>query len=126
MERLPAVKLLSREGLSSIRGRALRRGVWFRALTRLERAIVDLTIRCVDRVRSPVLAGVIGKIVCKVLKALRSRFLVRAERVGFELAERVCRVAVEWGYVGASSWRRDINFVRFLGVNAISSVRKVS
>ena len=64
----------------SLRGKALRHRIWF-TLSRLERGVVDLTIRYVDEVKSEVLSLVIGRIACKILKALRSPFLVKAERV---------------------------------------------
>jgi hypothetical protein len=113
--------LLSRESLLAIRKRAYRKGVWYKALTRVERGIVDLTVKYVEKVRSPVLARVIAKIVYKVLKALKSRFLVKVETLGYGLAERICRLAVEWGNPGASNWKYDRGFVRCLGINAISS-----
>lgn len=105
-----------------MRRRALRRRVWFGVLTGVERGIVDLTIRCVDRVRSGRLALVIGRIICKVLKALRSGFLERVERVGYAPAERISGIAVGWGYVEASAWRRDRVFVRCLGINTVNNI----
>jgi hypothetical protein len=113
--------LLSRESLLAISKRAYRKGVWYKALTRVERGIVDLTVKYVEKVRSPVLARIIAKIVYKVLKALRSRFLVKVEMLGYGLAERICRLAVEWGNAGASNWKYDRGFIRCLGINAISS-----
>jgi len=115
------VRLITREGLVSFKRKALRRRVWFRALSKIERGIVDLTIRCVDRVRSWKLALIIGRIRCKIFKALRSRFLEKAETAGYDLAERVSMIAVSWGYTEASSWKRDIGFVRYLGVNALNN-----
>ena len=112
--------MMTRGGLASLRVKALRRRVWF-ALSRLERGVVELTIRYVDEVKSGVLSLVIGRIICKILKALRSPFLAKAERVGYEVADAVSRIAVSWGYVEASAWKRDLGFVRYLGVNAVSN-----
>ena len=103
-----------------IKANALRRRVWFRALSRVERGIVDLTTRCVERVRSPVLARTIFAIINKILKTLESGFLEKVNKVGSAVAEKVCRIALGWGNVSASSWRRDVDFIRFLGVNAIN------
>jgi hypothetical protein len=50
--------LLTREGLEGLRRRALRSKAWFR-LERLERAVVELTIKVVDRVKNATLAGII-------------------------------------------------------------------
>jgi len=50
--------LLTREGLEALRRRALRSKAWFR-LERVERAVVELTIKVVERVRSSTLARMI-------------------------------------------------------------------
>ena len=120
------MKMISREYLSAIRVKAVRRRVWFSALSRLERALMSLTIRCVKSVRSPVLALQIGRVVCKILKALKSGFSRRVEEVGYGVAERICQIAVEWGYKQASDWKYDMGFVRFLGTNAINSTPDLS
>ena len=57
---------LSREELIRIRAKAIRRGVWFRMLTKSERAQVDLTIRVVQKVRSFLLARVLASLVKKL------------------------------------------------------------
>lgn len=105
----------------SIKARALRRRVWFKVTSRLERGIVDLTIRCVERVRSLVLAGIISEIIRKISTTLENGFVKMAERMGAEIAERVCGFALAWGNNTASSWKHDPSFVRFLGVNAVNA-----
>ena len=112
---------MTREWLVSMRKVALRRRVWFGVLTRVERGVVDLTIRCVDKVRSGRLALAISRIVCKVLNASKSRFLERVDKVGYDLAERISKIAVGWGYTEASGWRQDLGFVRYLGADAVSN-----
>jgi len=113
--------LLTRQGLMRIKTRALRRRVWFKVTSRLERGIVDLTIRCVERVRSPVLAGILSEIIRKISRTLENGFLKMAEKIGAEIAERVCGIALAWGNKTASSWKHDLIFVRFLGINAINA-----
>ena len=115
-----AVSLLTRHGLMKARTRALRQRIWFRALSRVERGIVDLTIRCVERVRSRVLAGMVSKIVTKILKSLKPSFLETAMRVGRDLADEISETALEWGNECASRWRHDLGFIRYLGVRAIN------
>jgi len=44
--------LISRRDLVWTKRKAIRGRVWFRVLERVERAMVDLAIRCVDSVRS--------------------------------------------------------------------------
>ncbi len=113
--------LMTRGWLESVKERALRKRVWYRVLNKLERGIISLTIRCVDEVKSSRLALVIGRLVCKILKACRSTFLMRVARTGRGLAEARSRIAVSWGLVEASSWSGDRDFIRYLGVNAVNS-----
>lgn len=132
MSRFPAVEgdrlkregkwqnLVTGQGLTKIKIRALRRRVWFKVLSRVERGIVDLTIRCVEKIRSPILTRVIFDIVRKVLKTLESKFLENVNKAGSAIAEKVCRIALGWGNVSASSWKHDSGFIRFLGVNAVN------
>ena len=102
------------------RTRAVRQRIWFRALSRVERGIVDLTIRCVERIRSRALAGIVSTIVTKILKHLKPSFLETAMRVGRDLADEISSIAVEWGNECASRWRHDCDFVRYLGVKAVN------
>jgi hypothetical protein len=115
-----AVSLLTRHGLMNTRTRAVRQRIWFRALSRVERGIVDLTIRCVERIRSRVLAGIVSTIVTKILKHLKPSFLETAMKVGRDLADEISSIAVEWGNDCASRWRHDLDFTRYLGVKAIN------
>ena len=41
--------LLSREALVKLKAKALRRGIWYKAMTRMERAFLDLTINSVKK-----------------------------------------------------------------------------
>jgi len=104
-----------------IKTRALRQRIWFKVTSRLERGIVDLTIRCVERIRSPVLAGILSEIVRRILMTLENGFLEMVNKVGSAVAETVCGIAERWGNENASSWRDDSGFIRFLGVNAVNS-----
>jgi hypothetical protein len=107
--------------LTSLKKRALRKRAWYSILKRGERGIVDLTIWCVDRVKSETLALVLGRIVCKVLTACRSMFLRGVEKRGHRFAEKLSEVAVGWGYPEAYAWRREPAFIRYLGVTAVNS-----
>ena len=100
------------------RARALRQRIWFKALSRVERGILDLTIRCVERVRSRVLDRIVSDIVAKILKTLKPSFLETAMRLGREIADEVCGIALKWGNMSASMWKHDLGFIRFLGINA--------
>jgi len=105
---------LTRELIVGVRTRALRRGIWFRVLDRVERGLVDLTIRWVDRVKSGRLAQVLVRILEKLARAMEDR-MVRVLEKGRTLAFRLSDLAVSWGDPTAYSWRFDGNFQRHLG-----------
>ncbi|MFX0069357.1 MAG: hypothetical protein ACFE7I_09820, partial [Candidatus Hodarchaeota archaeon] len=56
-----------------VRLRAIRKGVWFRVLSRVERGLVDLTLKVTDRIRSRTLAEAVGSVVKKLMDALESK-----------------------------------------------------
>jgi len=112
---------LTRQGLTSLKTRALRGKIWFKITSKLERSIVDLTIRCVERIRSPVLARTISEITGKILAALENSFPNRAEKIGAEITERLCEFALAWGNEKAARWKQNPDFIKFLGVNAINA-----
>jgi hypothetical protein len=100
--------------------RAIRSGTWFKILSRTERAILDLTIRCVKRVRSWILAETITKIIIKLLKTLKEDFMSQAQRVGRKIAEKLSEIAKRWGNKTCYSWSSDNGFVIYLGINALN------
>ncbi len=112
--------MFTRSFLVEVRRKALRRGVWWRVLDRVERGIIDLTIRVVDRVRSEALGVVIVRVLKKLRDALKSRFVRLMESYGLERARKVSEQAQGWGYVAARSWAYDFGFVRYLTVIKIN------
>jgi len=120
-ERKERTLLTNRQDLVKIKSRALRTKVWFRAISKVERAIIDLTIKCVDKIRSRMLAGTISAIVAKILQCLVEAFMTKADRVGHEIVERLCSVGERWGTKAFYPWKRDKTFIRFLGVNALNT-----
>ena len=102
--------------LLSLRREAFRRRVWFRVLSSAERAILTLAPKCVDTVKSPVLALAIARIVVKVRKALMSRLAAFRSLVARPLAERLSRIAQKWGYAAAREWAEDEAFINYLAV----------
>lgn len=107
--------------LRMLRKKSIRAGIWFRALNGLERGLVDLTIRCVDTVKSKSLARALVHVVSKLFSALRSRFLSTVEELGRPLAQKTSDVAVSWGNRDAVKWRFDLSFIRLLGLNDLSN-----
>jgi len=100
---------LTKRVLLDLRTRSLRKRVWYRALDRIERGLVDLTIRWVDNVRNCTMARVLLRILGKLLQALEHG-MVRVLTVGRELALRASELAVRWGNTQAYTWRSDKAF----------------
>jgi hypothetical protein len=107
---------LSAEVLFKVKNFALRRGVWFKALSRIERGVLDLTIKCVDHVRSAKLLEVLIAIVEKLEQATESMVDRLMRVVGIPLSQKVSGLAVSWGNVSAKSWASDLSFAVFLAV----------
>ena len=97
---------LTKRVLLDLRTRSLRKRVWYRALDRIERGLVDLTIRWVDNVRNSTMARVLLRILGKLVQALEQG-MVRVLTVGRELALRASELAVRWGNTQAYTWRSD-------------------
>ena len=101
--------------IAGMKTRALRKRVWFRVLDRIERGLLDLTIRWVDKVRSGRMTETVLRILLKLVRAMEygiGRVLV----VGRELALRASVLAVGWGNSDAYAWRLDKTFWRALAL----------
>lgn len=103
--------------LAEAKKAAVRRGIWFRALGRVERGIIDLTVKCVDCVKSERLAKLLQAIIDKLTLALESIADRFVRTIGLPLARKISDIAVSWGNYSASKWAEDRAFARFLVVN---------
>jgi len=108
--------LVSREKLVRIRTVAIRRGVWYKALDRAERGLVELTIRIVKRIGSFLLKKVLASILRKLQTAMENRITYLARKVGKPLAEELSLIARSWGNVSAFSWKTEHTFIQFLAL----------
>jgi hypothetical protein len=115
--------LLVRSEIVRIKVRAVRRGVWFRILTRTERACMDLAVVVVERVRSSLLRKVLSSVLEKLEAALESPVQRLVREVGVSLALKLSEIAVKWGYRSAVRWVNDAGFARFLAVSRLNSMR---
>jgi hypothetical protein len=109
-----------RAQLVKLRSRAMRAGVWFRALRRIDRVLIELTIRVADSVRSVTLARSISALVGKLEGIMESTVSRAVREVGFPLAQKLSLVTQKWGNVSAESWASDSSFARFLAVMYIN------
>ncbi len=102
---------------------AFRRGVWYRALTHLERSAVDLTIRYVDNIKSTQLAKMLTAIITKIQQTTESTLNRLIRTMGTPMAQKVSSMAVNWGYSSASKWADDPCFACYLAVCMTKSER---
>ncbi|MEM2593805.1 MAG: hypothetical protein QXS36_02115 [Candidatus Bathyarchaeia archaeon] len=99
-----------------------RRGVWFKALSSLERGLVDFVIRVVDRPRSPKLIEVLARIIVKVKRAMMSPIRRLMEEVGRPLAKKISTIALRWGNKGAAEWAEDEGFIKYLTIVDMNNI----
>jgi hypothetical protein len=109
--------------LVEARRTALRCGVWFRVLNRTERGILDLTVRCVDKIRSAMLAKVVTAILIKLKLAMESAVEKLVRVVGRSLAQKVSSIALSWGNLSALQWAEDSAFARYLAITQMNAPR---
>ena len=103
--------------LAEVKKPALRRGIWFRSLSRLERGVIDLTVRYVDSIKSTKLAKVVTAIIGKLQYAMESALDKLVRTIGLPLARKISNIAVSWGNCLANFWADDPVFARFLVIN---------
>jgi len=115
MENFPPSPL-NRTQLIKIRVKAMRAGVWFRALPRIDRVLVDLTIKVAENIRSTNLAKCIFAVVGKLEGLLESSVLKSLRLIGRPLAEKISQTAQKLGNTSAKSWANDLSFAFFLAV----------
>ena len=115
------LSVFSRDDLVRLKLKALKSGAWFRVLRNVERALVDLTIRVVDRVRSPVLTKMLLSLIGKLVSAQKTKVEVAVNKVGLLNARRVSLLAQKWGNKSARQWMFDLSFARFIAVMHINS-----
>jgi len=107
---------LMRNEMIRIKARAIRRGTWFRVLTRMERACVDLAIMVVERVRSRLLQKVLSSVIKKLEEAMESQVQRLMREIGDNLAQKLSQIAQEWGNKSATQWAKDTSFVQYLTI----------
>ena len=91
-----AFSFLDKAQLMKLKLKAMRAGVWFRTLPRIDRALIDLTIKVTRNVRSVVLAKSILSITRKLEALLESKFVRAIREIGFPLAYKLSLFAQKW------------------------------
>ena len=107
--------------LVKLKLKAMRAGVWFKALRRIDRVLIDLTIKVARyTVRSVALVKSIRAVMGKLEGLLESSLSRVIREVGFPLAQKVSSLAQKWGNTSANEWPSDSSFVSFLAVLSIN------
>ena len=112
---------LANDELARIRLMAIRRGVWFKVLSRLERGLVDLSLKVTREIRSKILVRAICSIVKKLLKALESKFRLQMRLIGVPLAEKISQIAQKWGNKTAREWASNLGFIQYLTLMKVNA-----
>ena len=105
---------LSAGSLANAKKTALRRGVWFRSLSRIERGVIDLTIRYVANIKSTKLAKVVTAIIEKLQTATENRLERLVRTIGLALTQKLSKIAISWGNKSASQWANDRSYAKYL------------
>lgn len=113
---LPTSSYVDRVQLVKLKLKAKRAGVWFRALTRIDRVLMDLTMRVAQSVRSPSLARCILSVMSKLEDLLEGKLARAVREFGFPSASKLSLLAQKWGNRGAVAWVGDGDFARYLAV----------
>jgi hypothetical protein len=104
---------LSKAQLVKLKLKAMRAGVWYKALPRIDRVLVDLTIRVADTIRSPHLARSILSIAGKLEGLLESKLQRAVREIGLPIARKLSLFAQKWGNGSAEKWASDDGFARY-------------
>jgi ribosome maturation protein Sdo1 len=116
---------INKTQLLKIKQKAMRAGVWFQALPRIDRVLVDLSIKVAVNIRSFTLANNI-RAVMKKLEALMESKLSQAIRlIGLPLAQKISSIAQKWGNATAKLWASDSSFVCFLAVTNVLNLKNL-
>jgi hypothetical protein len=117
---------LEKTQLLKLKLKAMRAGVWFRSLRRIDRALVDLTIRVAGTVRSFTLAKNILAVVRKLEDVMENRLLRAVREVGFPVACRLASFAQKWGNGSAKQWGSDVGFARYWAAMSLNEPKLFS
>jgi hypothetical protein len=96
--------------------KAIRAGVWFRALPKIDRVLVDLTIKVTENIRSSNLARSIFAVVDKLEGLLESSIVKTFRLIGRPLAEKLSLIGQKLGNASAEAWASDSSFALYLAV----------
>jgi hypothetical protein len=107
---------LNKKGITELKKKAMRKGVWFKALTRIDRVLVELTLKVSICIRSHKLAKSILAVEKKLHEALENKLNLITQKIGYPAATMLSLLAAKWGHKSAWKWVNDAPFARYLAV----------
>ncbi len=107
---------IDRMQLVKMKHRAIRAGVWFSALPKIDRALIDLTIKVAHSIRSTTLARSIMSVAKKLEELLEGKLTRAIRAIGLSLTCKLSLIAQNWGNTTAEAWAGDLNFARYLAI----------
>ena len=108
--------------LTKIRREAMRKHIWYKTLSTLERSILDLASKYIKKPKSPILIDILAKIVVKIKKAAKTPILRLIEQIGRPLAKKISQIAKKWGNKNAESWASNKIFQKYLTIIEINNI----
>ena len=116
----------TRKTLARVKLKALRYGVWFKALSKNERILMELVIKVTEKVRSFLLANLLSQIMKKLLEAMGGvqaiigKVAYKMKTVGLYLAQKLSQIAQSWGNKSAAKWPKDPGLVQYLTIMCLN------
>ena len=108
--------------LVKLRLKAMRSGVWYRALNRIDRVLVDLTIKVAKaNIHSNSLINQLLTVTSKLESILENKLSRATREFGYPLACKLSLIAQKWGNKGAFNWSQDLDFAKYLAVIKLNS-----
>ena len=110
-----------RRSLEKLKRLSIRSKAWFRVLNWKQRRLMDIVMKTVDRIRSPLLLRVLGPLVERLLEAIsgdaRAGALAMMGKSAYDMmrgvAEKIIAVAKKWGNNSANKWLTE-GFIKYL------------
>jgi hypothetical protein len=112
--------------LKKLKLKAMRAGVWFKTLPRIDRVLVDLTIKVAGTIRSFTLANKILTVIRKLESVMESKFRRAVKEAGFPIARKLSSIAQKWGNASAKNWASDESFASYLAALTLNEPKLFS
>jgi hypothetical protein len=118
-------RFVEKISLVKLRLKAMRSGVWYRALNRIDRVLVDLTIKVTkNSIKSRLLLNQLLSVTTKIESLLENKLTKTTREFGLPTACKLSSLAQSWGNQNAGAWSSDLNFARYLAVLKLNAVYK--